>query len=85
MTNNKALVEIFVPASGECFDVYIPLESRVSEVVRLAAAAISDLSEGKYKATEDAVLCDAKTGIIYNVNIAVAELGIKNGSRLMLI
>lgn len=83
--NEKVLVEIFVPASGETFDVFIPAESRMSDVIKMVAGALSDLSNGKYKATDDAVLCDAATGIIYNVNIVVAELGIKNGSRLMLI
>ena len=85
MTNNKALVEITVPASGDKFDVLIPLESKMSEVLMLVSALISDLSNEKYKATKDAVLCDAKTGIIYNINMEVAELGIKNGSQLMLI
>jgi len=85
MTNNKVLVEIYVPASGECFDVYIPLESRVSEVLRLTAAIITDLSDGVFISNKDTVLCDAETGNVYDVNIAVAELGIKNGSRLMLI
>lgn len=83
--NHKALVEITVPAAGTKFDVYIPLESKMSEVVQLVSAALSDLSAGKYKATEDDVLCDADTGIIYNVNMEVAELGIRTGSRLMLI
>ncbi len=85
MLSNKALVEISVPASGETFDVFIPLESRMSEVVQLVASALSDLSGGEYKASRDAVLCDADTGIIYNINMIVAELGIHNGSRLMLI
>jgi hypothetical protein len=84
-TMNKVLVEIFLPAADRSFDVYIPLESKMSEVVTLVAALLSELSDGKYKATKDAVLCDAETGIIYNINLAVAELGIKNGSRLMLI
>ena len=84
MLNNKALVEITVPVSGEKFDVFIPLDSRLSEVLSLVSSALSDLS-GEYKATPDAVLCDADTGIIYNINMKVAELGIKNGSRLMLI
>lgn len=83
--NNKALVEISVPAAGQKYDVYIPLESKMSQVVKMVAAALSDLSDGKYKATDEAILCDAETGIIFNVNIEVAELGIKNGSRLMLI
>jgi len=83
--NNKILVEISVPAAAQKFDVYIPLESRMSEVVRMVAGALSDLSDGKYKATNDAILCDAETGSIFNVNIEVAELGLKNGSHLMLI
>lgn len=85
MGNDKALVEITVPASGMKFDVFIPLESRMSEVLKLVSATISDLTEGKYKATNDAVLCDAQTGIIYNINMEIAELGIKNGSHLLLI
>lgn len=83
--NNKALVEIFVPATAQKFDVYIPLESKMSEVVKLVSNALSDLSDGKYKAMDDSILCDADTGIIYNINVEVAELGIKTGSRLMLI
>lgn len=82
---NKVLVEIFLPATGESFDVYIPLESQMSEVLSLVSSLLSDLSHGKYKANHTAVLCDAKTGIIYNINMAVAELGIMNGSKLMLI
>lgn len=83
--NNKVLVEIFVPATREKYDVYIPLASRMSEVIKMVSSAISDLSQGKFKANQDTVLCNSDTGIIYNVNMEVAELGIKTGSRLMLI
>ena len=83
--NNKALVEISVPAAAQKFDVFIPLESRMSEVIRLVSSAVSDLTGGKYRATGDAILCDADTGRIYNINVEVAELSIRTGSRLMLI
>lgn len=82
---NKVLVEIFLPAAGKSFDVYIPLESPLSEVLLLVSTCLSDLSDGRYKANGEAVLCDVATGIIYNINMAVCELGIKNGSKLMLI
>ena len=85
MMSNKALVEISVPAAGEKFDVFIPLDSKMGEVLKLVSAVLSDLSDGKYKASNEAVLCDAKTGTIFNVNMEVAELGIQNGSQLMLI
>lgn len=83
--NEKALVEITVPAAGQKYDVFIPLGVKMSDVVKMVAAALSDLSEGKYKATDEAILCDADTGIIFNVNMEVAELGIRTGSHLMLI
>lgn len=82
---DKVLVEIFLPAAGKSYDVYIPLENRMSEVLLLVSSLLTELADGKYKATPDAVLCDAETGIIFNINMTVAELGIQNGSRLMLI
>lgn len=83
--NNKVLVEISLPASGDKFDVFIPLEMKMYEVLKLVSGALSDLSDGKYKATDETVLCDADTGIIFNINMEIAELGIKTGSRLLLI
>ncbi len=83
--NKKVLVEILLPAAGKSFDVFIPLERKMSEVIRLVAGALSDLSDSTYLYSDGAVLCNADTGIIYNVNMEIAELGIKNGSRLMLI
>ncbi len=85
MVSDKVLVEIFVPAAMEKYDVYIPLRSKMSEVLQLVSKALTELSNGKYTAADKAVLCDAKSGIIFNVNMVVAELGIKNGSQLMLI
>ena len=83
--NNKVLVEVFLPASGEKFDVFIPLDSQVGEVTMLMAKLLEDLSKGKFSANEATVLCDAHTGDIYDVNMFVAELNIKNGSQFMLI
>ena len=83
--SNKVLVEITVPASGMKYDVFIPLDVKMSDVVKMVATSLTDLSEGKYIATKEAVLCDAATGVIYDVNREVAELGIRNGSKLLLI
>lgn len=77
-TMNKVLVEIFLPAADQSYDVYIPLESQMSEVLTLVSMLVTDLSDGKFKAMGSEVLCDAETGIIFNINMPVAELGIKN-------
>ena len=83
--NNKALVEISVPAAGQKYDVYIPLDCKMGDVVTMLAGALSDLSNGRYQATGEAVLCDANTGTIFDINTEVAELGIQTGAQLVLI
>ena len=81
----KVLVEIISPAADAVYDVFIPLESKMNEVKTLLASVLSDLSNGKYKAADDAVVCDAISGKILDVNMTVYELNIRNGSKLMLI
>ena len=80
----KVLVEIFVPALQKSFDVFLPLTGKMSEVQTLVAGALSRLSEGKYLASKDSILCDAKTGTIYDINATIQDLGIQNGSKMML-
>ncbi|MCL1790060.1 MAG: hypothetical protein FWG40_01665 [Peptococcaceae bacterium] len=82
---SKVLVEITLPAAERVFDAYIPLESKMSEVIKLLSGMLTDLAESKYTSTGSDILCDAATGTIYDVDKIVAELGIKNGSRLLLI
>ncbi|PJI09598.1 MULTISPECIES: methyltransferase [Clostridium] len=82
---DKILVSIYVPSIGCSYDVYIPLKSKFYEIVRLVTSIIEELSEGYFIGDDDSVLCDRITGAIYNVNMSSAELGLKNGSKLMLI
>ncbi len=85
MTTSKVLVELILPAANSKFDIYIPLDSKMSEVKMLVAGILDDLANGKIKAGESSVICNAESGFIYNVNMTIADLGIKNGTRLMLI
>lgn len=82
---NKVLVEVLLPASGEVYDVRISLDSQLGEVAMLIVKQLEDLSNGRFIANDTTVLCDAESGKILDINKFVAELGIKNGSRLMLI
>lgn len=82
---NKVLVEVVLPAAEMKFDVYIPLDIKVYDARLMIAELLSNLSDGKFKATNDTVLCNANTGDIFDINMFVAETEIKNGSQLMLI
>ena len=82
---NKVLVEVFVPVIDARYDVFIPNTSQMSEVLELLKKAVKDLSGGRFIATDETAVCYRENGSIINVNMTVYELGIHNGSKLMLI
>lgn len=82
---HKILVEIYNPASHHTYDVFIPIKSKIYEIAYLLANTASELSQGFYKATEQTVLCDRVTGQVFDINLTIEELGLKNGSKLMLL
>lgn len=81
----KVLVEVFVPVIGTAYDVFIPLKSSMAEVAQLLKKAVTDLSNGHFVATEETSVCYRENGTIININMTVYELGIRNGTKLMLI
>ncbi|ADU31800.1 hypothetical protein [Evansella cellulosilytica] len=82
---DKVLVEVYIPASNSTYDVFIPVKSKMHEVVHLLVNTISELTEGYFIASSDSPICDRKTGEILDINKTVEEIALINGSKLMLI
>lgn len=82
---NKVTVEVYLPAAQRAFDVQVPADSRLSLVTELIGRTMEEVSDGLYRADAAAVLCERDTGEILNINMTVWELGLRNGSKLMLI
>lgn len=81
----KYLVDIYLPASGEHFDAYLPAGKLVGEAAALLVHIVSSLSDGNFTGTADTVLINAENGEVLNRNITVYDAGIRNSSRLILI
>lgn len=81
----KVLVEIFVPVLDRSFDVFIPLQSPMYEVLELIKKAVAEMSDGRFIANQNTTICHREDGSILNINLSVYELEIRNGSKLMLI
>jgi hypothetical protein len=82
---DKILVEVYLPAASRSFQIYIPVNAKLHEVLILLAATLTELSEGYFSSSEDTVICDRTSGTIFNINMSAAELGLYNGSKLMII
>lgn len=82
---NKILIEIDIPAAGKNFDMFVPLHLKMSEFTSMICKEAVAMSDGLFVPNSDTAVCDATEGTILNVNMSIGELGLKNGSRLMII
>lgn len=82
---NKVIVEVFVPMISAQYDIFIPIHVQMGVVLDLVKQAVTDLSGRLFVADENTVICFRETGKIIDINMSIEELGITNGSRLMLI
>ena len=81
---NKVLVKMIVPTLDENFDLFIPVNELIWKIKRLAAKAISDLSNTPLKGT-DFILLNKETGRCYDNNELVINTDIRNSSELLLL
>ena len=82
---NKIMIELYLPATGVSYDVRIPEEKRIGEIIPLLEACMSELAEGYYVPNANSLLCDRTTGVVLDINLTANEMGILNGTKLMLI
>lgn len=82
--NNKVLVELVVPVLEESYDVFIPINRKVGNVIGLVSKIVSDMSGGYFVANEKNSLYSGDSGDKYPVDVLVLNTDIRNGSKLIL-
>ncbi|MBR0427159.1 MAG: hypothetical protein IJK18_03040 [Clostridia bacterium] len=82
---NKILVKVYVPIIEEQYDILIPLNRRIYNVIKLLVKAINELSNGYYEPQNEPMLYDKITAIPYDGNLSIKESNIRNGTELILL
>ncbi len=82
---DKILVTIYVATIDESYDMFLPINMRVKTATELIQKVIKDLSDDNYLINQNALLYDAISGLVININNIVKDSGIVNGSKLLLI
>lgn len=82
---NKLLIKVYVPALEDDFDIFIPDDLQLNEVISFISKAVEQYSEGQYRSNSKEILCEKESGNILDINYSAYELGIYNGSKLVLI
>lgn len=81
---NKVLVKLYVPTIEEQYDIWIPLNKRIYNVIVLLVKAINDLSGGYYTPEKMPVLYDKLSARPFDVNLKVMDSTIRNGTEIIL-
>ena len=82
---NNVLVNVYVPILNKSYDIFIPVQSQLFEVIDLIKKTVYELSEGQFVPSKDTVISLKTSGEILDINRTVFELNIGNGTKLMLI
>ena len=83
--NNKILVELIVPNLETKYQMYLPINKRISTVIRLIEKALKEMTNGYYPDKEGSVIIDVESGNVFDINITVKESKMINGSKIILI
>ena len=83
--NNKLLVTVIVPLLEERYEVFIPINKRVSTIIKLIEKALIEMTNGYYPNKEGSVIIDAESGSVFDVNITIKETKMANGSKIILL
>ena len=81
----KYLVDVYLPAAGKHYDVYLPAGKQIGEATQLLVSIAESLSGGSYRGTADSLLLNANSGEPFNRSDTVYDAKIRNSSKLILI
>lgn len=79
---NRVLINLYIPAIEKKYDVWIPLNKKVYNVIILI---IKGLKDEHYNPQNMPLLYNKITGQCYNTNVSVQETDIRNATELILI
>lgn len=82
---SKILLEITSPAAGESYDVFVPDNMQIGELISLLGTVFTQTSNGTYIFSNQAVLSEKNAGTVYSPNDRIRDLDIKNGTKLLFI
>ena len=82
---NKVLVEISIPHLDKIYNVYLPLNKNVANIIILIEKAICDIENLENISFKECSLYNSETALPYPPNTIIRTSNIRNGTKLILI
>lgn len=82
---NKVFVKLYVPWIDEKYEIFLPINKEICDIIKLLVKAINELVDTDYGLTTELGLYNRETGEKYNPELKVIDADIKNGIELILL
>ena len=82
---NRILIKLYVPMIEEQYDIWIPLNKNIYNIIIILSQAINELNRGYYQPKEIPILYNRANGKIYDLKIKIIDTDIRSGTELVLI
>ena len=82
---NKVLVKVYVPLIEDEFEVWMPINKRISDVIQLLCKSINEMTGGYFSPSRAPSLYNKASGKQLNIYFNVKEACVKNGTELIII
>lgn len=84
MKENKVNVDLIVPSVGKRYNIFIPVNKTVGEVIVILNKTINEMTGG-FPMNNKLSILNVMDNVIYEYDTEIINTGIKNGSVLALI
>lgn len=81
---NKVLIEIYIPSIDERYNIYLPLNKNIAEIITLIGKSAGELKRLDNINYNNFSLYNSDTGIVYTPDKLIRETNIRNGTRLIM-
>lgn len=82
--NNKVLISLFVPRLEVSVDIFIPVNRKIKNIIKLIAKTIPEISNKSFTVNGSG-LYNQKTGQKYDAETRVMDTDIRNGTDLIIL
>ena len=82
---NKVFVKLYVPWIDEDYEIFLPINKEICDIIKLLVRAINELVDTEYELTSELGLYNKATGEKYSLDSKIYDTDIKNGIELVLI
>lgn len=79
----KILINVYVPAVSQGYDILVPDDMRIRSVVSLIVGVVAESSAQMYVPSGEECLCSVEKNILLRANATLEKYGIRNGDHLI--